>query len=124
MPCPILIYCKKENIMTLKSKYMAEIEKTYQAIDSNFDTAFKECKADKERKALTSARDAARDAFWSAVASNLANQSDEVEQQYCNLKNANNELDDSLRELKDIATLINVMEEAVRLAAKLAVAAA
>ena len=110
--------------MTLESKYMAEIEKTYQIIDDNFDTAFKECETDTERKALTAARDAARDAFWAAAASSLVNSTDEVKQQHNTLKKANKNLKRSLKQLKDIATMINAMEEAVRLAVALAVAAA
>ena len=108
--------------MTQESKYLAEIEKTYQTIDNNFDIAFKKCKTDKERKALTSARDAARDAFWAATASSLEHNTEDVKQQYDKLKEANKNMKDSVQKLKNVATVINAMEEAVRLAAALAAA--
>ena len=110
--------------MSGKNRYLSEIEKTYQTIDNNFDKAFKECKTDRERKALISARDVARDTFWSAVASSLEHNTDNVKQQYDALKKANKDLKISIRQLKNIGTIINAMEEAVRLAAALAVAAA
>jgi len=107
-----------------KSGYLLEIEATYRAIDNSFDKALKACKTQKDKKMLIASRDAARDAFWTAVDSNLSDDSVFVKKIHKDLNSANKKLKTSLKNLDDVSTLINVIEEAVRLAASLAALAA
>ena len=56
-------------------KYLEEIEKTYRTIDNSFDTALKKCSTTEEKELLITSRDTARNAFWTAVDTNLSNNS-------------------------------------------------
>lgn len=107
-----------------KNEYLEEIESTYLTIDQNFDVTFAKCANDDEKTMLVATRDAAKTALWTAVNANLQTNSTFVEKSFQDLKNANLKLKKSIQQLKDISTLINTMEEAVRLAAAVAALAA
>jgi len=105
-------------------QYLTEIEATYRAIDGSFDKALAKAKNAKEKKQLIASRDAARDAYWIAVDSSLKDNSIFVKKIHTDLKASNLKLKSSLKKLDSISDLINVMEEAVRLAASIAALAA
>lgn len=107
-----------------KNIYLTEIEATYKAIDGSFDKTLKACKNSKDKKMVIASRDAARDAFWSAVSSNLVDNSVFVKKLHKDLNSANIRLKRSIENLDDVSELINLMEETVRLAASLAALAA
>lgn len=100
-----------------KNTYLTEIETTYKTIDGSFDKTLKACKNSKDKKMVIASRDAARDAFWIAVDSNLVDNSVFVKKLHKDLNSANQRLEMSLKKLDDVSELINVMEETVRLAA-------
>ena len=102
------------------SNYLAEIETTYRTIDNSFDNTYKKCKTEEEKEMLTASRDAARDAFWTSVDANLANNSIFINKLHKDLHTANTQLKDELLHLSGIKTVIKAIESAVRLAAALA----
>lgn len=108
----------------MNKNYLADIENTYVIIDGSFDKILAGCKDEKQRQIVISGRDSARDAFWAAVSSNLKDNSVFVEKIHKDLKEVNSQMQKSLKNFKDIVTFVGVMEEAVRLAASLAVLAA
>jgi hypothetical protein len=107
-----------------KSPYLSEIEKTYATVDRGFGKALAACATAKQKQLLIASRDAARDAFWKAVASELADNSVFVKSIHRDLKAANAALKKSLASLEDVSAVLNAIAEAVRLAASLTALAA
>ncbi len=107
-----------------QNKYLAEIERTYSVLDDSFQEALEKCGSRKEKELLTASRDAARDAFWHAVASDLCDNSAFVRSILNDLEAANDSLEESMRTLNDMKKVLDIVEKSVRLAASLAVLAA
>ena len=101
-------------------KYLEEVESSYLIIDESFDEIYAKCANDEERTALSDLRTAAKVALWETVSSQLQLNSAELDNSLKELQLTNIELKTSLNDLKSITTIINVMEESVRLAAKVA----
>lgn len=106
------------------NEYLSEIETTYRTIDKSFDKVIAECKSEEEKKMVVASRDAARNAFWQAVDTNFSVNSVLVERARNDLSSVNKKLKGEIESLKNIALLVNVMEDAVRLAVSLAALAA
>lgn len=105
-------------------KYLEEVESTYIIIDESFDAIYAKCASNEERASLSDLRLAAKVALWETVSSQLQLNSSDLESIFNELQFTNIKLKKSLDELKSVATIINVMEESVRLAAKIAALAA
>jgi hypothetical protein len=108
----------KESMSNIK--YLEEVESTYIIIDESFDDIYAKCANNKERASLSDLRLAAKVALWETVSSQLQLNSSDLESSLKELQLTNIELKKSLDDLKSVATIINVMEESVRLAAKIA----
>ena len=102
---------------------LAEIKRTYRLLDDNFDTIYSACDDD-QKKALITARDAARDAFWKAVAEDLTDNHDLVAHTLEELQDTNDQIDKDLKKLEDVSEILETVTQAVKLAAALAVLAA
>jgi len=103
-------------------KYLEEVESTYIIIDESFDDIdiYAKCANNKERASLSDLRLAAKVALWETVSSQLQLNSSDLESSLKELQLTNIELKKSLDDLKSVVTIINLMEESVRLAAKIA----
>ena len=117
-------YCSKMEEMGMGNERLAKIEATFKAIDDNFDVVYAKAASDEEREMLSASRDAARDAFWAAVSSDLEKNSPVIAGITADLDVANEKLKQSLANLADVSVAIKAMEEAIRLAAALAALAA
>ena len=110
--------------MSIKAnKNLTEIKRTYQLIDDNFDAIYAAGNA-AQKATLIASRDAARDAFWKAVAENLTDDHELVTQTFDELKATNDQIKKDLQGLQDIAGFLNTLAQGVKLAAALASLAA
>lgn len=104
----------------MENERLAKIEKTFRMLDDNFDALYSKADTKDERDMLTASCDAARDAFWKAVSSDLDKSSPLIENMSSDLDAANENLKKSIANLADVSVAIKAMEEAVRLAIALA----
>ncbi len=102
---------------------LEEVKKTYRLIDDNFDTVYAQCNAD-QKKQLIASRDAARDAFWRAVAENLTDDHGLVAQTYADLQAANKKIQDDLEGLQNVSAFLDTVAQGVKLAGALVTLAA
>jgi|ERR1017187_32318 prefoldin subunit 5 len=102
---------------------LAEIKKTYQLIDDNFDTVYAKCDPDQKTK-LVALRDAARDAFWRAAAENLSDNHNVVAQTIDELQTTNNQIQSDVQSLKNVSSFLDNVTQGVKLAAALVTLAA
>jgi uncharacterized protein (DUF3084 family) len=110
------------NKMSAKTN-LARIKKTYRLIDDNFDAVYTKS-TDKQRKELITARDAARDTFWRAAASDLSDNNSLVKSISKDLETTNKQIEQELKNLQNVVGILKVITQAVKLAASLAVLAA
>jgi|ERR1017187_2031277 hypothetical protein len=103
---------------------LAAIKQTYYLIDDNFDQIYSQCNTPDLKQQATELRDGARDAYWKAVAANLADETNLVNTIRKQLQDTNSQVQDSLSDLKDIVGFLKLMTEALKLACSLAVLAA
>ena len=103
---------------------LAEVKKTYQLIDDNFYALYAKCTSDDQKTNLIALRDAARDAFWKAVAANLTDNHGVVTQTYSDLQAANDQIQKDIDGLKDVSDCLETLTEAVKLAGALVTLAA
>ena len=102
----------------------AEIKKTYNALDDNYDELYAGCKTDDQRAALRQLHSSARDVYWKAIADGIDDDNALVRQFTGELKDTNKQIQDALGELKDIAAFLTLATEAVKLAGAIATLAA
>lgn len=103
---------------------LAAIKKTYRLVDESFDAVYARCKTDAQRRRLTECRDAARDAYWAAIAANLADNHGLVAELTGELREANAAIAAKLEDLRDVTEFLARLTRAVKLAAALATLAA
>lgn len=99
------------------------IAKTYHLIDDNFDAIYTHCDT-AQRIKLIACRDSARDTFWNAIAKDLRDNHQLVEDTLANLKVVNDKIETDLKNLKNISALLQLLTEGIKLAASLATLAA
>lgn len=102
---------------------LAEIQKTYQLIDDNFDAIYSKCDAS-QKTHLIALRDAARDTFWRAAADNLSVDHAVVAHTIEDLSSTNDKISQDLASLSNIASFLDTLTQGVKLAAALATLAA
>jgi hypothetical protein len=102
---------------------LVEIKRTYQLLDDNFDAVYAKCDPGQKTQ-LIALRDAARDAFWRAVAENLSDNHDVVAQTVNDLQTTNNQIQNDVQSLKSVASFLDTVTEGVKLAAALVTLAA
>ena len=108
----------------LHSAYLAAVQSAYEVLDENFDTLYQSCKTPEQKQSLRSLHDAARDTYWRAVAVVLKDNSPVVCEIYAELQQANQDLKALIANLQNISALIQLVTQAVRLAASLVTLAA
>jgi hypothetical protein len=102
---------------------LAEIKKTYQLIDDNFDAIYAKCDPG-QKTTLIALRDSARDAFWRAAAANLSDDHDVIAQTYDELQATNNQLQNDVQALQDVSGFLDTLAQGVKLAGALVTLAA
>jgi DNA-binding transcriptional regulator YhcF (GntR family) len=101
------------------------IQKTFQLLDDNFSELYTaDGITDFEKSVLISARDAARDTFWSAASKQLEDNHMLVVQVREELTAANDELENMIEEMESISKTIDLIGQVVKLASSLATIAA
>lgn len=107
-----------------QAKYLAEVEATYFLLEENFDTIYERCTETSERQLLRNLHAAARDAYWRGVASSLEDGNQVVRDIYADLSAANQQIRDLISSLQNVAALLSLVKQAVRLAGSLVTLAA
>jgi hypothetical protein len=103
---------------------LAAIKQTYFLIDDNFDQIYSQCSTPDQKQQATELRDGARDAYWKAVASTLADDSNLVNTIRAELQDTNSQVKSLLTNLQDIVSFLKLLTEALKLACSLTVLAA
>ena len=101
-----------------------DLQATMDALEDNFDAAYKAAPNQAARDALRSTLTAARDAYWRAAAHGLTDQNDFVLQLAADLKQQNLALEKAAANLKKFTAFLAAAKEAVKLAAAIAALAA
>ncbi|CAN0578426.1 unnamed protein product [Ectocarpus sp. 12 AP-2014] len=97
-----------------------QIERAFYIIDANFSTLYLKSENEASRRSLTAARDAARDTFWAAVAKELEDNHDLVQQTRGELTAASDQLEQMIEETESFAKTIDQIAQVVKLASSLA----
>lgn len=108
----------------MQLKYLSEVETTYILLEDNFDGLYERCANAEERLLLRNLHAAARDAYWRGVASALQDGNQIVREIYTDLSAANQQIKDMLANLENVAALLTLVRQAVRLAGSLITLAA
>lgn len=98
---------------------LAPIEQNYRQIDDNFTKLYAKCTTDEQREELRSILGAAEDAYWAAVADQLADLNDFVKDIRVDLEAKNKAIKKMLTDLQDVVQFLHLATEATRLAASL-----
>lgn len=101
------------------AEYLAAIQAVYNCLENDFDTIYQATETVEERQTLRNLHAAARDAYWRAAATQLADNNPIVRDIYDDLVRANQELCDLLANLQRAEALLRLMTQAVRLAGAL-----
>ncbi len=94
-----------------------EIEETFLTLDQHEYELRLKANSDAEKKAIQSARDAARDAFWAARAKDLTDNDPFVAELKKSLKVANAEMKEQIKAMESFTKIIKSINEAVKIAA-------
>ncbi len=106
------------------AQILATVEATYRLAERGFDTLHSAAKGPEEKERVRELYGAARDAYWKAVLACLEDQSGVVAAIHVELKAKNRELKRALETLRDLASTLALLRDAVRLAAALVTLAA
>jgi hypothetical protein len=90
----------------------------------NFDDLYERCESPTDRQLLRNLHAASRDAYWRGVSSALQDGNQIVREIYVDLSSTNQQLKDMLVNLQEVAALLSLARQAVRLAASLITLAA
>ncbi len=101
-----------------------EIGDLYLHLERNFSKIHGKCQTEAQKKEFLNLYSAARDAFWQAQARTLADNSATVQSIRKELKDTTKQVKSSTKKLKDIVAFLNLVKEAVKLAAAVASLAA
>ena len=105
-------------------RLLATVEATYRLAERSFDALHSAAKGPEEKECVRELYGAARDAYWKAVLACLEDRSGVVAALHDELKAKNRELKRSLETLRDLASTLALLRDAVRLAAALVTLAA
>lgn len=105
-------------------RLLATVETTYRLAERGFDALHAAAKGPEEKERVRELYGAARDAYWKAVLACLEDQSGVVAAIHEELRAKNRELKRSLESLRDLASALALLRDAVRLAAALVTLAA
>jgi hypothetical protein len=105
-------------------RLLATVETTYRLAERGFDALHTAAATSDEKLRVRELYGAARDAYWKAVLACLEDQSGVVAAIHDELKAKNRELKRSLETLRDLASALALLRDAVRLAAALVTLAA
>ena len=105
-------------------RLLATVETTYRLAERGFDAMHSAAATPEMKARVRELYGAARDAYWKAVLACLEDESGVVAAIHDELKAKNRELKRSLETLRDLASALGLLRDAVRLAAALVTLAA
>lgn len=105
-------------------RLLATVEATYRLAERSFDALHAAANGPEEKERVRELYGAARDAYWKAVLACLEDQSGVVAAIHDELRAKNRDLKRSLETLRDLASALALLRDAVRLAAALVTLAA
>jgi hypothetical protein len=103
---------------------LGAIKEAYTLVDDQFDRIYAQCTTAAQKQQARDLRDGLRDAYWRAMASNLADETDLVNSIRKDLQDANDRIEADLKSLKNIVAFLQLVTEGLKLACALAVLAA
>jgi hypothetical protein len=103
---------------------LAAIKATYDKLDDSFDDLYSKCATDAQRVQLRSLLNSARDTFFAAAAKALTDNNPLVDTLTKQLQDVNTQVHAQLTSLTNIVATLDLITEAVKLAAPLAKLAA
>jgi hypothetical protein len=103
----------------MQTKYLAEVETTYDLLEENFDALYERCESLEQRQLLRGLHSSARDAYWRAVATAMQDGNQIVREIYTDLVDANQQIKLMIVNLQVVDALLSLARQAVRLAAAL-----
>ena len=98
---------------------LAAVHDTYRLLDDHFDEVYAACRTDASRAELRALHASARDAYWKAVAGGLHDDNLVVQGIRRDLAAVNARIEGQLATLEEVAAVLRLLTEAVRLAGAL-----
>lgn len=102
-----------------ETQTMLAVERTFRLIDEHFTQTLSNVPRNQDRQRIISVRDAARDAYWKAVETQLRSDTTHVQRVRADLKSANRVLEESFGDPNDTVRLLQAMNQAVKLSTSL-----
>ena len=103
---------------------LALIKQTYDLLDDNFDAIYVKCVTPDQKTMLIALRDAARDAFWRAVAEHLSDNHAVIALTINELQDTNTKIQADVETLSNISDFLDTVTQGVKLAGALVTLAA